>query len=73
MTNPATPPKGSPNFITLRSGATQALCSVRTLRNEIARGRLRAYRVGHKILINTDDFDAYLHAREIQSPLNGEV
>lgn len=65
MTRPPTQAGLTQNLISLRVGAAQAQCCVRTLRQEIARGRLRAYRVGRKILIDIDDFTAYLRSREI--------
>ena len=52
-------------LMTMKAAALLALCSVKTIRAEIKRERLRAYRVGHKILIKADDFDAYILGRKI--------
>jgi len=60
-TSPPTPSRG----ISLKDAASQAPCCVRTLRTAIAQGRLRAFRIGHRIVIKPEDFQTYLQEREV--------
>jgi excisionase family DNA binding protein len=59
--SPPTPSRG----ISLKDAASQAPCCVRTLRTAIAQGRLRAFRIGHRIVIKPEDFQTYMQEREV--------
>jgi len=65
MTNHIKATTGDLPLMTMKAAAILALCSVKTIREEIKRKRLRAYRVGHKILIKPEDFADYISGREI--------
>ena len=77
MTNSPSPPTPSGD-LSIQAAANLTPCCVRTLRKAIARGRLRAYRIGNQIFIKQADFEAYLQDRKIpvapdelaQKPLN---
>lgn len=47
-------------FITLKEAATTTRGSVKWLRREIKQGHLRAYRMGGKILIKSEDLPAFV-------------
>ena len=72
MTTPSQSEHPATAFMTMKVVADLALCSVKTVREEISRQRLRAYRIGHKILIKREDFETYLREREIPANQNGQ-
>jgi len=72
MTIPSQTEHADIAFLTMRVVADLALCSVKTIREEISRERLRAYRIGHKILIKREDFETYLRGREIPASQTGQ-
>ena len=72
MTTPSHTEHPDIAFLTMRVVADLALCSVKTVREEISRHRLRAYRIGHKILIKREDFENYLLEREIPANQTGQ-
>ena len=59
--SPPTQPKGIP----IRAAAAQIPCCARTLRKEIAQGRLPAYRIGPRLFIKAEDFETYVQNRAI--------
>ena len=65
MTTPSQTEHPETPFMTMKVVARLTLSSVKTIREEISRQRLRAYRIGHKILIKREDFETYLRGREI--------
>ena len=67
MTTTPSPPTQSGD-LSIKAAARLTPCCVRTLRKEIARGRLRAYRIGHRIFVKPEDFAAYLQERAV--PVN---
>ena len=70
MTTPSQTEHPDIAFLTMKAVARLTLSSVKTIREEISRHRLRAYRIGHKILIKREDFETYLRGREIPAPLD---
>jgi len=59
MTHTPSPPT-QPNGIPIRDAAAQIPCCARTLRKEIAQGRLPAFRLGPRIFIKPEDFENYM-------------
>lgn len=53
----------STEFITLKEAANSTRGSMKWLRREIKRGRLPAYRLGHRILIRQQDLEAFVANR----------
>jgi len=64
MTHSPSPPTQS-NGIPIRDAAAQIPCCARTLRKEIAQGRLSAFRLGRRIYIKAEDFETYLLNRAV--------
>jgi excisionase family DNA binding protein len=64
--NPSPPSQSSD--LSIKAAASLTPCCVCSLRKEIARGRLRAYRIGRRIFIKPEDLTAYLLERKI--PVN---
>ncbi len=63
MNKNSTTPNPSTGFVTLKEAATTTRGSKKWLRNEIKRGHLPAFRIGHRILIQQHDLDAFIANR----------
>lgn len=61
-TKPAGPAIAKP--LTLPEVADRLRVSMSTVRREIARGRLRAFRVGYLYRVRPEDLDAYMKSAE---------
>ena len=64
MTYPLSPPN-PPQALPIRAAAAQIPCCARTLRKEIALGRLPAFRLGRRIYVKAEDFETYVQNRAI--------
>lgn len=67
------PPNSSTEFLTLKQAASRTLGSTKWLRQQIGHGHLRAFRLGHKILIKPADLDAFVEKRAIAPAVEEEV
>lgn len=66
-----TTPNPFTGFITLKEAATTTRGSVKWLRREIKQGHLRAYRMGGKILINSEDLPAFVATKAMVPTAKG--
>jgi len=64
MTTTTSPPSQSSD-LSIKAAASLTPCCVRTLRKEIARGRLRAYRIANRIFVKPEHFAAFLQERAV--------
>jgi len=72
MTHSPSPPT-QPNGIPIRDAAAQIPCCARTLRKEIAQGRLPAFRLGPRIFIKSEDFENYMQNRAVPVLPDGQA
>jgi excisionase family DNA binding protein len=60
-----------PGYFTKEAARTYSNLSLRTIEYAIARGKLRAYRVGEKrVLIAREDLDRFIRQREVGADLD---
>jgi excisionase family DNA binding protein len=68
---PTTTPNPTTEFITLKEAATATRGSAKYLRQQIALGHLRAFRIGHKILIKSEDLNAFVATKAMVPAAEG--
>ena len=54
-------------MLSLQTVAERADVAVKTVRREIERGHLPAYRIGAQIRVREDDLEAYLAGRSVKA------